>query len=127
MSEEKIRVLIVEDSAVTREVLAHIMNADPQITVIGAAQDGEEALKKNAELRPDVITMDIHMPKLDGFETTRRIMETHPVPIVIVSASADPTDVRKAFRVMDAGAVAILEKPHGPTHPQHEAMAAKLV
>src|SRR5438093_786581 len=123
MSARKIRVLIVEDSAVSREVLLHVLKSDPEIEVVGMARDGEEALAAAAELRPDVITMDIHMPKLDGFETTRRIMESQPVPIIIVSASANPQDVRKAFRVMDAGAVAILETPRGPASPAHAAMA----
>lgn len=127
MNERKIRVLIVEDSAVSRQVLQHVMGRDPQLEVVGVACNGEEALLKVAELSPDVITMDIHLPKLNGFETTRRIMETKPVPIIIVSASADPADVRKAFRVMDAGAVAVLETPRGPGHPRHEMMAARLV
>ncbi|HEX9934516.1 MAG TPA: response regulator, partial [bacterium] len=78
-----IKVLITEDSPVIRGYLKHIMSSDPEIEVVGTAQDGEEAVKMVAMYRPDVVTMDIHMPKMDGFEATRKIMETHPVPIVI--------------------------------------------
>src|SRR5581483_2359470 len=127
MTQRKIRVLIVEDSAVSRELLTHILQSDPEIEVAGMARDGEEAIAETLRLKPDVITMDIHMPKLNGFDTTRRIMEMQPVPIIIVSSSADPNDVQKAFRVMDAGAVAILETPRGTAHPEHNWMAAKLV
>ena len=121
------RVMIVEDSAVARELLRHVLESDPEIEVVGVACDGEEALVKAAQMQPHVITMDIHMPELNGYDTTRRIMETQPVPIIIVSASADPNDVRKAFRVMDAGAVAMVETPRGLAHPEHRRMASKLV
>ncbi|MEA3187172.1 MAG: two-component system, chemotaxis family, protein-glutamate methylesterase/glutaminase [Chthoniobacter sp.] len=127
MTTRPIRLLIVEDSAASRELLQHIFGKDEGIEVAGVARDGEEAVALAAELGPDVITMDIHLPKLNGFETTRRIMESNPAPIIIVSASADPGDVRKAFQVMDAGAVAVLETPRGLGDPRHDAMAAKLV
>ena len=84
----KIRVLIVEDSPVARELLAHILRSDARLEIAGFAWDGEEALNAVETLRPDVVTMDIHMPKLDGFATTRRIMERTPLPILIVTSSA---------------------------------------
>jgi two-component system chemotaxis response regulator CheB len=123
----KIQVLVVEDSSIARELLTRILAADPDICVAGYAKDGEEALAALKRFTPDVITMDIHMPGIDGYETTRRIMETVPVPIIIVSASYDAEDVTKAFRAMEAGAVAVVDKPPGPTAPNHEKLAHKLV
>jgi len=122
-----IKVLVVEDSPVVREFLVHILGADPGIQVIGTANDGEQALEAVARKRPDVITMDIHMPRLDGLEATRRIMETHPTPIVIVGGSTDPREVATTFRAMEAGAVAVLRRPAGIGHPDHEASAGELV
>lgn len=122
-----IKVLVVDDSPVTREFLAHILGADPDIQLIGTANDGQQALQAVERRRPDVITMDMHMPNLDGLETTRRIMETHPTPIVVVSGSTDPHEVATMFRVMDAGALAVLRRPAGIGHPDHEATARELV
>src|SRR5450759_3268824 len=122
-----IKVLVVEDSPVVREFLVHILGADAGIEVIGTANDGEQALEAVARKRPDVITMDIHMPKLDGLDATRRIMETHPTPIVIVSGSTDPREVATTFRAMEAGAVAVLRRPAGIGDPAQEATAGELV
>lgn len=122
-----IRVLIVDDSAVSRELLRRVLTSDPCIEVIGCAHSGEEALAALLDAKPDVVTMDIHMPGKDGFETTRQIMETWPLPVVIVSASFDPRDVAKAFRAMEAGAVAAVEKPRGPGDPAYADMARRLV
>lgn len=83
-----IRVLIVEDSPAVREFLTHILESDPELQVVGIATDGEQALSAVERFKPDVVTMDIYMPKMDGFEATRQIMQARPTPIVIVSGSS---------------------------------------
>jgi two-component system chemotaxis response regulator CheB len=122
-----IKVLVVEDSPVVREFLVHILGADPDIRVVGTAHDGEEALEAIARKQPDVITMDIHMPRMNGLDATRRIMETCPTPIVVVSGSTDSAEVATTFEAMEAGALAVLRRPAGIGHPDHEATARELV
>lgn len=122
-----IKVLVVEDSPVVREFLVHVLNSDPGIRVIGTAADGEEALEAVRRMKPDVVTMDIHMPKTDGFEATRRIMETYPTPIVIVSGSSSATEVAATFHALEAGALAVIPRPKGIGHPEHESTAKELV
>jgi two-component system chemotaxis response regulator CheB len=122
-----IRVLIVEDSPVVRELLTHILCSDPAIQVVGRAENGAEAVEMASRLTPDVITMDIYMPVLDGYDATRRIMRDHPVPVVIVSARFDSKDVEGSFRAIEAGALTILKSPVGIGHPDHERMARELI
>ena len=85
MSPGKINVLVVEASRVTREMLVNLLQSDPGLNVLEAVKDGAEALAAVKLYQPDVVTMDMHLPVMDGFEATRQIMETHPVPIVIMS------------------------------------------
>ena len=122
-----INVLIVEDSAVIREFLVHIFSSDPDISIVATARDGEEAVSMVRQRRPDVITMDIHMPKMNGLEATRRIMETNPTPIVIVSGSRDPGEVGITFEAMNAGALAVLPRPAGIGHTDYELTARHMV
>lgn len=122
-----IRVLVVEDSAVMSEFLSNILNSDPALRVIGRARDGMEALQAVRSLKPDVVTMDITMPVMDGYEATRRIMETDPVPIVVVSVSVHPKELATTFRALEAGALAAVQKPAGIGHPDHEEMSKALV
>jgi two-component system chemotaxis response regulator CheB len=118
--------MVVEDSAVLREFLVQILGSAPGIQIVGTASDGEEAVEAVQRLKPDLITMDIHMPKVDGLEATRRIMETHPVPIIIISGSSD-SEVTSMFQATEAGALAFVPRPTGIGHPTHEATARELV
>ena len=122
-----IKVLIVEDSKVVQEYLAHIFTSDPAIQVVGIANNGEEALEAVKQKRPDVITMDIHMPRVDGFEATRAIMESAPTPIVIVTGSLRAKELASSFRAMEAGALAVVLCPPGIGHPEHETAAGELI
>jgi two-component system chemotaxis response regulator CheB len=122
-----IRVLIVEDSPVAQEFLIHIFSSDPEIQVVGIAENGIEAIDLVRQDRPDVITMDIHMPIMDGYEATRKIMETVPTPIVVVSGSAKGKEVTSTFRAMEAGALAVVLRPPGIGHPDHDAAARELI
>jgi two-component system chemotaxis response regulator CheB len=122
-----IRVLVVEDSHTAREFLLEILGSDPAIQVVGTAETGEEAIEAVGRTRPDIITMDVHMPRMNGFDATRRIMETHPTPIIIVSGAADVTDTAKAFRAIESGALAVLRRPSGVGHPDYEQSKSELI
>lgn len=124
---KSIRVLIVEDTRVVAEFLAQVLRADPRIEVVGVAVDGEAAIEAVLRLDPDVITMDINMPKMDGFEATRRIMEVRPVPIVIVCGGLNTDEVAINFRALEAGALAVVARPGFSIDPQHDAATRTLV
>ena len=106
-----IRVLVAEDSATAREALLQILARDPEIEVVGSAKDGAEAVALTRALRPAIVIMDIHMPVLDGYEATRRIMVEVPTPILIVSASSNLGDAETSLNALRAGALGISEKP----------------
>lgn len=109
-----IRALVAEDSAVTREYLVAILEADPQVSVAGTARDGLEAVERTAELRPDVVLMDVHMPRMDGYAASRQIMRETPTPIVMTSARLTEAELREGFDALEAGALTLLRKPEGP-------------
>jgi len=107
---KKIRVLVVEDSMFMRKVLEEIFNADEQLQVVGNAKDGREAVALAESLKPDVITMDINMPHVDGLQATAEIMTTNPRPIVIVS-SESREGAASTLRALELGAIEFVAKP----------------
>ncbi len=122
-----INLLIVDDSAVARTFLNYIFSLDPDIRVVGIARSGIEALELVKRNKPNVISMDIHMPVMDGFETTRKIMETFPTPIVLVSQSMNITEVSIAYKSIEAGALACVARPVSIDHPDFEKGAKELI
>lgn len=123
---KKIRVLIVEDSQVIRQFLKHIIARDPRLEIAGAVESGEEALRILNKVSPDVVSLDIRLPGMDGFEVTRRIMTERPTPIVVVSASVERADLQITMNALQAGALAVLEKPTGVTSCDYEVLAERL-
>lgn len=107
---EKIKVFIIDDSALMRQVLTDLLQANPQIKVIGTAADPYIAAKKLAEEAPDVITLDIEMPRMDGLTFLRKLMAQHPVPVVVIS-SLTARGSESALRALEYGAVEVMKKP----------------
>ncbi|MEX2182618.1 MAG: chemotaxis-specific protein-glutamate methyltransferase CheB [Gemmatimonadaceae bacterium] len=109
-----IRVVVAEDSLTVRELLVEILDSDPEITVVGQAKNGAEAVELAARLKPDLITMDVHMPIMDGYEATKEIMVQAPIPIIIVSSSANSEGMGLSFNALRAGALLVVPKPDNP-------------
>lgn len=107
----KVRVLVVEDSLTVREHILGVLGSDAEIEVVGQAADGQSAIGLCQALRPDVITLDMQMPLLDGLATTEFIMGHCPTPILIVSASTNRGELFQTYDALAAGAVDVLEKP----------------
>jgi two-component system chemotaxis response regulator CheB len=110
MSTNKIRVLIVDDSAVVRQTLRDVLESDPEIEVIATAGDPFVAADRIAEQVPDVITLDIEMPRMDGLTFLKKLMSQHPIPVVICSSLAEE-GAQSTFRALEYGAVEIVTKP----------------
>jgi two-component system chemotaxis response regulator CheB len=104
-----VRVLVVDDSGFFRRRVTEILNADPRLEVIGSASNGKEAIEQVAKLRPDVVTMDIEMPVMDGISATRQIMQSHPTPIIMFS-SLTTDGAKSTLDALDAGALDFLPK-----------------
>ena len=109
---KKIRVLVVDDSAFMCKVLHGIINSDSQLEVVGQAHDGRDAVALAESLRPDVITMDIDMPHVNGLQATELIMCQHPRPIVIVSSETKDAE-QAAAQALTLGAIDFVSKPSG--------------
>ncbi|MCH1623764.1 protein-glutamate methylesterase/protein-glutamine glutaminase [Ferdinandcohnia quinoae] len=110
---EKINVLIVDDSAFMRKLISDFLTEDPRIEVIGTARNGVDALEKVKKLQPDVVTMDVEMPMMSGIEALKKIMETMPLPIVMLSSTTKEGAENTIF-AMQYGAVDFIQKPSGP-------------
>jgi two-component system, chemotaxis family, protein-glutamate methylesterase/glutaminase len=106
----KIRVLIVDDSAVVRQTITAILQSDPEIEVMGVASDPYVAAKKIMNEVPDVITLDVEMPRMDGLTFLRKIMAQHPMPVIIIS-SLTARGTETAIKALEYGAVDIITKP----------------
>ena len=105
-----IKVLVVDDMAFNREAISGMLESSSFITVVGTAVDGEDAIEKVARLKPDLITLDLEMPKMDGFTFLRWLMKSMPVPVLVISSKADD---RSVIRALEFGAVDFLPKPIG--------------
>src|SRR5690349_16567004 len=110
---QPIRVLVVDDSALMRRVITGLLEQDPAIRVVGTARNGREAIELVQELRPDIITMDVRMPVMDGLATTEHLMAYCPTPILVLTASLASHDVDITFKMLGAGALEVIEKPSG--------------
>ncbi len=108
-----IRILIVDDSKTIRLILKELLDADPEIEVVGEAVNGLEAIDMTLRLKPDLITMDVAMPVMDGLAATRRIMSENPTPIIVVTANTNFREINVAFEAIQAGALDVLAKPEG--------------
>lgn len=122
-----ISILIAEDSKVIALLLKGILEAEPDMKVVGVAEDGAKAIQMARDLKPDLVTMDIHMPQVDGFAAIRTIMAENPVPIVVVSSLSSGTERDVTFRAFEEGAVAVIEKPHNLHDSDFERTRKQLV
>lgn len=104
-----VRVLIVDDSAYVRKVMRQMLSRSPFIDVVGAARDGEEALELVAQLNPDVVTLDLHMPHSDGIHFLQQQMARRPLPVLVVSVASESGEL--VMKALDAGAVDVVQKP----------------
>jgi two-component system chemotaxis response regulator CheB len=103
-----IRVLVIDDSAYTRQAITRMLESSPLVEVVAVARDGEEALRKTFDLKPDLITLDLQMPRMDGFTFLRVVMHKCPTPVMVISGQAGEEDV---FRALELGAVDFIAKP----------------
>lgn len=123
---ERVRVLVVDDSALMRKLIPAILASDPSIEVVGTAMDGAFALKKIAELHPDVVTLDLEMPRMDGMETLRLIMRRAPMPVVLFSTHSKE-GAYATLKALALGAIDFVPKPQDAAAGHLESIAAQLI
>jgi len=123
---ERVRVLVVDDSALMRKLIPNILARDPMIDVVGTAMDGAFALKKIEELRPDVVTLDLEMPRMDGMETLRLIMKRAPLPVIMVSTHSKE-GAYATFKALALGAIDFVAKPKEASSGHLDAIATQLI
>ena len=123
----QLRVLVVDDSPTARLLLVRTLESQPDIKVIAQAKDGAEAVALTRELKPDVITMDVRMPNMDGLRATEQIMGQFPTPIVIVSSSVEAPDLQITFNALRVGALEVVEKPRVMDDANFEKIRRELV
>lgn len=119
-----IRVLVIDDSAFSRQTITQMLETSPLVEVIGVARDGEEALRKTLELEPDLITLDLEMPRMDGFTFLRLVMNKQPTPVMVISGRAGEQDV---FKALDLGAVDFIAKPTSRAGPELQTIQQELI
>jgi len=123
---ERIRVLVVDDSALMRKLIPAILERDSSIEVVGTAMDGAFALKKIEELHPDVITLDLEMPRMDGMETLRLIMRRAPLPVIVFSTHSKE-GAYSTFKALALGAIDFVAKPKNAAAGHLDAIAVQLI
>ncbi|HEX6881073.1 MAG TPA: response regulator, partial [Terriglobales bacterium] len=127
MSKEKmVRVLVVDDSALMRKLIPQIIERDTSIHVVGTAMDGAFALKKIEELDPQVITLDLEMPRMDGMETLKEVMKRFHLPVIVVSAHTTQ-GASATFKALSMGAFDFVAKPQDALSAHMDEIAAELI
>lgn len=123
---ERVRVLVVDDSALMRKLIPIILERDPEIEVVGTAMDGAFAIRKIAELHPDVVTLDLEMPRMDGIETLRMIMRSAPLPVIVFSTHSKE-GAYSTFKALALGAIDFVAKPSDAAAGHLDPIAYQLV
>ncbi len=121
---DPIRVLVIDDSAYSRQAITRMLETSPLIEVVGVARDGEDALRKAFELQPDLVTLDLEMPRMDGFTFLRLVMARQPTPVIVVSSRSGDQDV---FKALELGAIDFIAKPTSQAGPALSEIERELV